>query len=195
LWLDFLPPLDWFFDSENGNSANSPSNYGPENALFIQSEFRYLPSAPKSNTKSSLQLSEGLSYVAKGGKEKDGTVTTITRLNYFEVPVLINYFGSIGNTKNAYHVGVGPWAAYALSGKFKSTGQNPIGVKFGSSGDFARLDYGVGFKAGVSFSKKWDVSLGYDLGMRNLLATHGVNNDGDKAKTKNLSLSVGYWFK
>ena len=191
----FWPFTDLFYDDAGSNTAYDPSNYDAGNRPFLQSNFVGPKTPPKGTTKRSLMLSEGLEYIGKGGKEKAGTATTTTRLNYLEVPILLNYYGRIGNSKNAYHVGLGPWVAYALSGKFKSTGQSAVAINFGSSGDFTRADYGAGFKAGVLFSKKWDVSLGYDLGMNNLLATKGAINDGDKGKTRNVSLSIGYWFK
>ncbi len=190
----FWPITDLFYD-KNAGTVYDPSQYDLKNTAFAPSFWGSPKTPAKGSPKISLLLSEGLEYVGKGGKEKNGTTVTRTRLNYLEVPVMVNYYARIGKSQSAYHVGLGPWVSYALSGKFKTTGQNDVAVTFGSTGDFARMDYGAGFKAGVRFNKKWDVSLGYDLGMRNLLGTQGAINDGDKAKTRNISLSLGYWFK
>lgn len=191
----FWPFSELFYDKADDGTVYDPSQYAASNKPFAPSFFGALPSAPKGSSKISLMLSQGLEYVGKGGKENVGGVVTRTRLNYLEVPVMVNYFNRIAKTKSAYHLGVGPWVAYAFSGKYKTTGQSDVPVTFGPTGDFARLDYGAGLKAGIVFSKKWDISLGYDLGMRNLLGTRGAVNDGDKAHTRNISLSLGYWFR
>jgi hypothetical protein len=84
---------------------------------------------------------------------------------------------------------------FALGGKFKTSGLNSVAIKFGKNGDITRMDYGAGFRAGFIFSKRWDATLGYDMGLNNLLGTPGAPPDGDKGHTRNFSLSLGLWLK
>lgn len=187
LWLEYIGDLLF---GENRAAYDEP--YLPlDNATDANGKplIPHLPPVTGAQAQNhNFSLSEGLEYVVKGGKQSDGGVTTVTKLNYLEIPVLFNYNHTLGNGKSVFHAGLGPWVAIALSGKFKTAGQQTA-IKFGSNGDFNRMDFGAGFKVGFLFVRKWDVSLGYDLGMSNLL---GGGADGDKGKTRNLSLSLGY---
>ncbi len=190
----FWPISDLFYDSNTGN-VYTLSNYDSGDLPNINGYLGNYDVNAEKKPRWCLMLVDGLSYVGKGAKEKDGTATTTTHLNYLEVPILATYYARIGKTQNALHVGAGPWIAYAINGKFKTTGQNTVDVKFGKNGDFTRMDYGAGFRAGILVSKKWDVTLGYDMGINDLIGTPGAPNDGDKAHSQNFSLSIGYWIR
>ncbi|HVZ98129.1 MAG TPA: porin family protein [Chitinophagaceae bacterium] len=190
----FWPISDLFYDSNTGTAYALP-NYDPGDLPYYKGYLGASDIQSEKKPKWCLMLADGLSYVGKGAREKDETATTTTHLNYIEVPVIATYYARIGKTQNAFHLGVGPWIAYALNGKFKTTGQNSVAIKFGKNGDFTRMDYGAGFRAGLLFSKKWDATVGYDMGINNLIGTPGAPNDGDKAHTQNFSLSIGYWFR
>jgi hypothetical protein len=188
----FWPISDLFYDNA-GNEYPLP-RYDSGKLPYADGFEGSLNRAEKKPTWC-LMLVDGVGFVGKGAKEKYGTSKTITHLNYIEVPVLATYYTRIGKTQNAFHAGAGPWVAYALGGKFKTTGQNDVKITFGKNGDFTRMDYGLGLRSGVLFSKKWDVTLGYDMGLNNLIGTAGAPPDGDKAHTQNFSLSIGYWLK
>jgi len=63
-------------------------------------------------------------YVIKATKSTFGSSdnTTITNVNYLQLPVMINYITAVRNGKIALHAGVGVYIAYALSGKYKNGG-------------------------------------------------------------------------
>jgi hypothetical protein len=159
-----------------------------DNNSFLSSS--YTPE--KTTMTGSFYLSEGLDFVNKASNESQGNFTTKVSLYYLQVPVLINYNHPI-NESNSIHFGLGPYAAIGLFGNYKSSGISRS-VKFGSStnsDDLKRMDYGLAFNAGFRFLKKWDASLNYDLGLRNVSTTPP---DPD-TKIRGFSLNVGYWFK
>jgi hypothetical protein len=57
---------------------------------------------------------------------------------------------------------------------------------FGDEG-FKRFDFGLGLRAGLEFNNKIPVSTGYDFGVLDVF-------DEVSAKTRNLTISVGYKF-
>ena len=74
-----------------------------------------------------------------------------------------------------------------MSGAFKST---DLGDGAEEEAMFKRSDLGLRFGANVTFKKHYNVSLGYDLGLLNIL------KDADEVKAKNGSffVSLGYNF-
>jgi hypothetical protein len=160
-----------------------------------QPDLRYLyaPGSESTNSrKGFISLGEGLELAAKGSKANFSGNTDVDRLFYLEVPLTAQYNYRIGQNSLLY-AGLGPYAAAGLFGYSKSTYQGQTmntPIKFQSSQDFARMDYGAVFKAGFFFMRKWDLSLNYDLGLRNL--TPGSD---DKAHNRTISLNLGYRFK
>ena len=57
---------------------------------------------------------------------------------------------------------------------------------FGDDG-FKRFDFGLGLKAGVEFSKKYQVAISYDFGLVEVAKDLGMKN-------RNLMISLGYMF-
>ena len=127
-----------------------------------------------------LYLSAELAFKLKSTKESDEGTTTTISLWYLQLPVLINYRYALAD-KSAIHVGVGPYAAMGLFGKFSGAG-NSATVHFGSSDndDIKR-----------SFLKKWDVIVNYDLGLRQVSATP----PDPTSKIRGFSLKIGYRIK
>lgn len=149
----------------------------------------YFASPSKGNY---LSLSEGLQFVGKGGGEKFNGDKSTTSIYYLKLPVMINYNFNVAGD-NYVHAGLGPYAAAALFGHIK-TGSEKVSLHFGNdeqSDDFKRMDYGLTIGAGYTFLKNWDVSLGYDLGLRNVFP----GNEDDKSRTRSFSLNIGYIFK
>ena len=52
---------------------------------------------------------------------------------------------------------------------------------------YKRFDFGLGLRAGLEFNQKVPVSIGYDFGVLDVA-------DDASAKTRNLTISVGYKF-
>ena len=57
---------------------------------------------------------------------------------------------------------------------------------FGDDG-LKRFDLGLGLKAGVEFSKKYQVAISYDFGLVEVIKEVGMKN-------RNLMISLGYMF-
>ncbi len=139
-----------------------------------------------------LSLTEELVFVGKGGGEKIDNTKATTSIYYLKLPVMINYNINVAGD-NYVHAGLGPYAAAALFGHIK-TGSEKVSLHFGNdeqTDDFKRMDYGLTIGAGYTFLKNWDVSLGYDLGLRNVFP----GNEDDKSRTRSFSLNIGYIFK
>jgi Outer membrane protein beta-barrel domain len=174
-------------------SGHKESIFGKAAVNVDDNLFPYNSYAPeKTKMSGSFYLSEGLDFINKASKESSGNFSTKVSLYYLQIPVLINYSHPV-NESNSIHFGIGPYAAIGLFGHYKSSGMTRS-VKFGSSSnsdDLKRLDYGLAFNAGFRFSKNWDATLNYDLGLRNVSTTPP---DPD-TKIRGFSLNIGYWFK
>ena len=147
--------------------------------------------APTSKKPVYLFLSEELEFVVKSNNSSFGGSgnTTTTTLNYLQLPVLINYLYPLHNNTAALHGGIGVYFAYALSGKFKNSGQTQT-VHLGSSStdDFKRSDFGAAINLGYHISKNWDVFVNYDLGIKNL----SNQTPDSKIHIRGFSLNIGY---
>ncbi len=169
-----------FFASSSVDNEYSGDDYFAGNNLYVSTEVK---------KRGSFYLSGSLEFIIKASKETQDGFTTTTSLDYLQLPILINYSYPL-DMDNSVHGGIGFYAALGLSGHFKSDGMSES-VHFGSSpnsDDLRRMDYGLVINAGYSFLKKWDVTLNYDLGLRNVSATPPDPN----TKIRGFSLNAGY---
>jgi Outer membrane protein beta-barrel domain len=147
--------------------------------------------AEKKAMKGFWYVSEALDFTNIRTKYSSQGFDYSVKLFYLQIPVLINYSYPL-DENNSLHAGFGPYAGIGLSGKFKSDGMERS-IKFGSdenNDDLKRMNFGLEINGGFRFMKKWDVTLAYQLGLRNVSTTPP---DPD-TKIRGLSLSVGYWF-
>ena len=134
-------------------------------------------------------LQPGVLFSAKGAKYDNADDKT--NLSYIEVPVYFIYKPVLGAGKLL--LGVGPYAAFAVGGKYK-TGNTSTDVDFGDQpGDIKRFDAGGNFLVGYELSNHLSAQLNAGLGLIN------INNreQGDsKSSLKNtgFGVSVGYRF-
>lgn len=152
-----------------------------------------------------LSVQPGISLQGKGGKyERTGSAAAgevKDNTMYAEIPV--NLVGKIplGTTGTNFYLGAGPYAAFAISGERKASGNiGGFGVsgdrdlEFGNDNgdDYKSTDFGVNFLAGFQLNSGFNIGAGYGLGLSDLRP----NGDGDNGKTTNrvLSFSVGYSF-
>lgn len=108
---------------------------------------------------------------------------------YLNIPIHVGYKHTI-NKKIALFGSVGPYIGFGLFGKLKtdSNKQNiPSKNIYGSDGYLNRFDWGVGGLVGVEIVRKIQISLGYDLGLKNVAKT------GDY-KNRNFTVSCAYMF-
>lgn len=134
----------------------------------------------------------------KGAKIDGGSIASI-KFNpyYLEVPVHVGYKYAV-NDDFALFGSVGPYIAVGLFGKAKAKVDGSI-ADFGELGTnsasedifgddaFKRFDFGLGLKAGVEFSKKYQVAISYDFGLVEVAKDLGMKN-------RNLMISLGYMF-
>jgi hypothetical protein len=115
----------------------------------------------------------GIDYKIKSSNAVSQGFSTIYTLQYLQFPLMFNYMKPI-NAISGVHGGIGPYFAYALSGKAKTSSTN-TSLKLGSSenDDYKPGDFGIGINAGYAINNKWDISLNYDLGLKNISTTPG----------------------
>lgn len=134
----------------------------------------------------------------KGAKIDGGSIASI-KLNpyYLEVPVHVGYKYAV-NDDFALFGSVGPYIAVGLFGKAKAKvdgniadlgelGTNSASENIFGDDGLKRFDFGLGLKAGVEFSKKYQVAISYDFGLVEVAKDLGMKN-------RNLMLSLGYMF-
>ena len=134
----------------------------------------------------------------KGAKIDAGSLASF-KMNpyYLEVLVHIGYKYAV-NDDFALFGSAGPYIAVGLFGKAKAKvdgdlvdlgefgGNSASEDIFGDDG-FKRFDFGLGLKAGVEFSKKYQVAISYDFGLVEVAKDLGMKN-------RNLMISLGYMF-
>ena len=134
----------------------------------------------------------------KGAKIDGGSIASI-KFNpyYLEVPVHVGYKYAV-NDDFALFGSVGPYIAVGLFGKAKAKvdgniadlgelGTNSASEDIFGDDGLKRFDFGLGLKAGVEFSKKYQVAISYDFGLIDVQKDLGMKN-------RNLMISLGYMF-
>ena len=132
----------------------------------------------------------------KGAKIDGGSIATV-KFNpyYLEIPVHVGYKYAV-NENFSLFANAGPYIAIGLFGKAKMTADGSLvdgGSKVSESGNvfgddgFKRFDLGLGLKAGIEISKKYQFSIGYDFGFIEAEELMGCKN-------RNLMISLGLMF-
>ena len=141
-------------------------------------------------------LDMGALLTLKGAKIDGGSAASI-KFNpyYLEIPVHIGYKYAVNDNFSLF-ANAGPYIAIGLFGKAKMTADGSLvdgGSKvsesenvFGDDG-FKRFDLGLGLKAGIEISKKYQFSIGYDFGFIEAEELMGCKN-------RNLMISLGLMF-
>lgn len=145
-----------------------------------------------------LAIEPGLFYASKGGEmEIANTTKAENKLNYLEIPVLVQYqIIKVGPAK--IFAGLGPVANFGLSGTTVSTDltKNPpvegpeSDIEFGSDAtDFAKgTDFGLMINAGAQFMGFF-VRPYYQMGLSNI-----SNSSVASMKNSCFGVSVGWLF-
>ena len=134
----------------------------------------------------------------KGAKIDGGSLASI-KFNpyYLEVPVRVGYKYAVNDDFSLFG-SVGPYMAVGLFGKAKlkvdgdiadiaELGGNSMSEDIFGDDGLKRFDFGLGLKAGVEFSKKYQVAISYDFGLVEVIKEVGMKN-------RNLMISLGYMF-
>lgn len=117
-----------------------------------------------------------LQYVRKGSSNNSviNNAAADLKLGFLQFNLPLAY------TANNIDIGVGPYAAYALSGSKKYRVGNGEKDKIDFTNDLGRVDYGIGIQFTLYLFK-----FQYDLGLANL-----AKGGGDTAKTRSFSVSL-----
>lgn len=121
-----------------------------------------------------------------------------TRFNQLQIPVMLQAGYMLENGFKIYGE-AGPYLAYAMSGKSTTTSKfrlstnadwttttNTGSIKFDESDNLKRMDFGVGFGAGVGY-KGVVLNARYNVGLSDI-----ESSDFGKLYTRGLNISVGY---
>lgn len=147
-------------------------------------------------------LQPGVLFTTKGTKHKDDDDIK-TNLSYIEVPINFVYKPTLGTGKLI--LGIGPYVAFAVGGKYNDQNDKEHDIKFENEITAAqylnhpyyakRLDFGGNLLAGYEFSNKFSFQLNAQLGMVNINPEiEGVSNDKTKHKNTGFGVSLGYRF-
>lgn len=152
----------------------------------------------------------GLFFTNKGYKidysasQNDYSMSIKAKVNVSYIEAPLNIIGKFDAAPGHFLLGAGPYVAYALSAKNKGdfnfdgpgTSEDvsqPTDAKlqFGDAEDeMKRVDFGINMLAGYEFLNGRFINLGYGLGLNNL-----SNTEGDSAKHRVISLSLGFKLK
>ncbi|RZM27808.1 MAG: PorT family protein [Pedobacter sp.] len=119
-------------------------------------------------------------------------------IQYIEIPLNATY--TLSTNSGQMQIGAGPYYAFAISGRMKSTidaeedeEQNSEKLKFGNSADdnFRRHDFGLNFVAGFRFDNKISIKAGYGLGLADIAS---ASSEGS-IKNRLFSIGLGYSLK
>jgi hypothetical protein len=143
----------------------------------------------------------GVLFSTKGAKDKNDDDIKVN-LSYIEVPITFLYKPTLGTGKLL--LGIGPYVAFAVGGKFTDSDNKEHDIKFKNeivltqwASDYyvKRLDVGGNLLAGYEFSNKFSFQLNAQLGM---VKINPKIKDfaADKTKYKNtgFGVSLGYRF-
>ena len=144
----------------------------------------------------------GVLFTTKGAKSKDDDDIKIN-LSYIEVTINFLFKPTLGAGKLL--LGVGPYIAFAIGGKYTDQNDKDHTFKFKneiSAADYLtgnpyakRIDAGGNLLAGYELSSKLSFQLNAQLGMVKINPKiTGVSNDKTKYKNTGFGISIGYRF-
>jgi hypothetical protein len=143
----------------------------------------------------------GVLFSTKGAKSKDDDDLKIN-LSYIEVPINFLYKPELGDGKLL--LGIGPYIAFAVGGKYTDENGKETDIKFKneitateylSDPYFKRIDVGGNLLAGYEMSNNISIQLNAQLGMVKINPKiEGISNDQTKYKNTGFGVSLGYRF-
>ena len=143
-----------------------------------------------------LAVQTGVSLQGKGFKQEDEifgeTFKTTFNPLYLQIPAQLLYKG------NNFFVGVGPYVAFGIGGKIKSSyaGESESeDITFGNTEDdyLAPLDFCIGAQAGVSLGAI-RIGAGYDLGLSQIIPKDARSSGDPSVKNGVINVFAAYMF-
>lgn len=165
-------------------------------------------------------VSPGLLFNTKGYQYKESVGGVAVTLNqhpyYLELPINFVYKPELGNGRLL--LGVGPYLAYGIGGRWKAKGSSS-GTTISKTGDmefksdisstdssyldfnnlktipYAKpFDVGGALLIGYEFSNKFSIQLNGQMGLMNIAYKIDGTETGERLKNMQFGLSVGYKF-
>jgi hypothetical protein len=181
-----------FQDNEKDDVKNITSfQFGAYADIPLSTSFSVQPSLILNGKGGEMQLSEA------GTQLGPPTITGSVKSNimYIEVPLNVLY------KINGFYIGAGPYAAIALSGKYRSeltptssgqTESEDRDMNFGSNNkdDFKRSDFGINLLAGYELKSGIQVGINYGFGLSNIDPVKGTYSN----KNRMASFILGFSF-
>ncbi|MFV0469903.1 MAG: porin family protein [Dysgonomonas sp.] len=133
-------------------------------------------------------LQSGLSYTTKGYKTGDDDSGVKGTLGYLQLPIKVGYAIPVSDGFSV-NLNAGPYLAYGISGKTKTTLLGKEISKVDSFNDGTnKFDFGIGGGVGAEFGAI-AVNLHYEYGLSNYTKTDNVS-----IHNTNAYLTLGYKF-
>ncbi|NCD69824.1 porin family protein [Mucilaginibacter agri] len=133
----------------------------------------------------------------RGAEIIEDGITTTPKITYLDLPVnLIKKFNFPG--LGMIYLGGGPYAAYALSGKYKFETPNSVSsekLEFGKDKDVQRYDAGLNFTTGLELNNHLLFDIRYALGLKNIASQPSLDTGTSSIKNRLLTVSLGYLFE
>ena len=132
-------------------------------------------------------------YLQKGTDFVSDGVDFNVKLVYLELPVMFKY--SIGTNSSKPYLMAGPTIGYNMSAKAKQS-LNGFSSEVDIKDDIMRVDFGLGFGAGLSLAMGGNsifFEARYALGLMNINGDPGISED-TTFKTKGIQLFTGITF-
>ncbi len=116
---------------------------------------------------------------------------------YLNIPVHVGYQWKCGSQMKLF-AGVGPYLNVGLFGKINTTATNgtiqtekkqKVSLNYFSDDEMNRVDWGVGLNAGIELARHYQVALGYDWGMSDIMSS-----DNYDYRNRTFTLTLGYLF-
>jgi len=179
-------------DDRKNDAKNITSfQFGTYADIPLSTSFSLQPAIVLNGKGGETQLSELNTQL--GPPTETGTIKS--NIMYIEVPINAVY------KFNSFYVGAGPYAAVALSGKYKSnltsassgqTTNEERDIKFGSKqeNDFKRSDFGINLLGGYELKSGIHLGLNYSFGLSNLDPSKGTYS----SKNRVASIILGFAF-
>lgn len=175
-----------------GLNLSSPTNYTSQVGYNVGVKGEYLFKEDKG-----FYIDWGVSLSQKGWKSEcyfDQQAKTNTRwktnAHYLNIPIHVGYKIPVGE-KLSFFASVGPYFGVGLFGKYKAVSDlSETTLAKNVFNDYMnRFDWGVGARLGVECMKHFQLSVGYDWGLKKI--RHDKLND---SKNRNFNASVTYLF-
>ena len=130
-----------------------------------------------------------LLYTLKGGR----WAGLHQNLGYLELPLTLGYRYRVADGI-ALFGGLGPYLGWGVLGKnvLKEGGSKTKTDLFGES--YKRFDLGLNYQVGVELYSNWQVFLGFEHSLMNIMKSNYDGNDGAKIRPLNFYIGTAYMF-